>query len=105
MNRDLDSLPLRTSTKVGRVRAFFHQYRHLTIRAIADELNINECTAHQLVTQAFNTRKVCAKIVPKNLNDDQKARGKEVSAEMLERLKTEPDCHNRVITGDESWFF
>jgi hypothetical protein len=24
---------------------------------------------------------------------------------MLERLETEPDFLNRIITGDESWFF
>jgi hypothetical protein len=40
----------------------------------------------------------------KNLNDDQKARRNEVSVEMLERLETESDFLNRVITGDESWF-
>jgi hypothetical protein len=50
-------------------------------------------------------RKVGAKMVPKNLNDDQKARRNEVSAEMLERRETKPDFLNRVITCDESWFF
>jgi hypothetical protein len=44
-------------------------------------------------------------MVSKNLNDYQKARQNEVSAEMLERLETEPDFLNWVITGDESWFF
>jgi hypothetical protein len=44
-------------------------------------------------------------MVLKNLNDDQKARRIEVSAEMLEQLETEPDFINRVITGAESWFF
>jgi hypothetical protein len=43
-------------------------------------------------------------MVPENLNDDQKARRNEVSAEMLQRLETEPDFLNGVITGDESWF-
>jgi predicted unusual protein kinase regulating ubiquinone biosynthesis (AarF/ABC1/UbiB family) len=70
---------------------------------IADELN--ECTVHQIVTQDLNMRKVCAKMVPKNLNDYQKARRNEVSAEMLERLESEPDFLIRVITGDESRFF
>jgi hypothetical protein len=39
---------------------------------IADELNINECTVHQIVTQDLNMRKVCAEMVPKNLNGNQK---------------------------------
>jgi hypothetical protein len=72
---------------------------------IADELNINECMVHQIDKQDLNMRNVCAKMVPKNLNEDQKVHRKEVSAEMLEWLETEPHFLNWVITGDESWFF
>jgi hypothetical protein len=57
------------------------------------------------VTQDLNMREVYAKMVPKNLNDGQKGRRNEVSAEKLEQLESEPDFLNRVITGDESWFF
>jgi hypothetical protein len=81
---------MRTSTNVDRVGSFIRQDRRLTIRTTADDLNINECTVHQIVTQDLNMRNVCAKTVPRNLNDDQKARGTEVSAESLERLETEP---------------
>jgi hypothetical protein len=77
----------------------------LIIQIIADELKINECAVYQIVTQDLNFTKVCAKMVPKSSSDDQKARRKEVSAEMLERPETEPDFLNWVITGDESWFF
>jgi hypothetical protein len=69
----------------------------------ADELN--ECTVHQTFTQDFNTKKVCAKMLPKHLNDYQKAGRNEVSTEMLEWTKSGSDFLNRVITGDESWFF
>jgi hypothetical protein len=62
------------STNVDHVRAFIRQDRLLTIRMIADKLNINGCKVHQVVTRDLNMRKVCAKIVPKNSNDDQKAR-------------------------------
>jgi hypothetical protein len=47
---------------------------------IADELNINGCTVHQIITRGMNMRKVFAKMVPKNLNDDQKPRRIEVLA-------------------------
>jgi hypothetical protein len=60
---------------------------------IAGELN--GCTVHQIITQDLNMRKVCAKMVPKNLNGVHKARRIEVSAEMLER----------IITGEGNWFF
>jgi gamma-glutamyl phosphate reductase len=67
---------------------------------IADEFN--GCMINQIVTQGLNMRKVCAKMVPRNLKDDQKAGRNEVSAEMLERLKTEPDFLTRVVTGVEN---
>jgi hypothetical protein len=70
------------------------QDRRFTIRIIADELNINECTVHQIVTQDLNMRKLRAKMVPN-----------EVSAEMLERIETGPDFLTRAVTGDERWFF
>jgi hypothetical protein len=54
---------------------------------------------HQIVTQDLNMRKVCAKMVPENVNGNLKARQNEVSTEMLERHKTEPDFLNWVITN------
>jgi hypothetical protein len=48
INRDLDAPPasVRTSTNVDRMGTFIRQDRRLTIRMIADDLNINECTVH-----------------------------------------------------------
>jgi hypothetical protein len=65
---------VRTSTDVDRVRAFIRQDRRFTIPMITDELDMNECTVHQSVAQDFNMRTVCAKMVLKNVNDDEKAR-------------------------------
>lgn len=56
----------RTGTNVNHVRAFICQNRHLAIWMTANELNINEYTVHQIVTQDVNCKK-CAKMVPKNV--------------------------------------
>jgi hypothetical protein len=93
---------VRASTSVDRVRAFIRQDGRLTIRIIADELDINECTVHQSFTQNLNMRTFCAKMIQ---NDDQKAHQNDLSTEMLERSETEPDFLNQVITGGEIWFF
>jgi hypothetical protein len=69
---------------------------------IADELNINKCTDHQMVTQDLHMRKVCAKMDPKPLNEGQNAGRNEVSAERLERFENEPDFFTRAITGDKT---
>ena len=49
--------------------------------------------------------KICAKMVPKLLDDDQKEWHVEVCQDILEHLQTEPDLLQRVITGDEFWIF
>ena len=50
-------------------------------------------------------RKVCAKMVPRLRNDDQKERRMQVCQNIIERLQTEPDLLRRVITGDETRIF
>ena len=46
-------------------------------------------------------RKVCAKMVPKNLTTEQKANGGDVCLDLLDRLERETEFFRRVITGDE----
>jgi len=48
-------------------------------------------------------RKVCAKMVPKNLTTEQKANRRDVCLDILDRLEREPEFFSCVITGDESW--
>ena len=48
-------------------------------------------------------RKVCAKMVPKNLTIEQKANRRDVCLHLLDRLEREPEFFRRVITGDELW--
>ena len=50
-------------------------------------------------------RKICAKLVPKNLSVEQKANQLEVCQDLLVRLEIEPDFLDKVITGDELWVF
>ena len=47
-------------------------------------------------------RKVCAEMVPRLLNDDQKERRMQVCQDIIQRLQIEPDLLRRVITGDET---
>ena len=72
----------------------------LTLRMISSELNLNLFTVHQILTQDLEMRKVCAKMVPKNLTTEQKANRKDVCLELLDR---QPEFFSRIITGDESW--
>jgi len=48
-------------------------------------------------------RKVCAKMVLKNLTTEQKATRRDVCLDLLDRLEREPEFFSRVITGGELW--
>jgi hypothetical protein len=50
-------------------------------------------------------RKVCAKLVPKVLTDEQKENRVAISRENLECVRGNPDFLEQVITGDETWVF
>ena len=95
----------RNDENLAKVRQVLNSDRRLSVRLIAEMVNLNHETVHQLVTEDLMMRKVCAKLVPKVLSDDQRARRLAVSEEMLARLQTEPNFLNSVVTGDESWVY
>lgn len=98
-------IQVRTDTNAQRVRTLIRQDRRLTIRMLADELNINRETVRKILTEDFAMKKLCAKMVPKNLSDEQKAHRLNIAQDLLEQVESDPTLLDRVITGDESWFF
>jgi len=88
---------------VERVRSLVRSDRRLMLRMISSELNLNWFTVHQILTQGLDMRKVCTKMVPKNLMAEQKASWRDVCLDLLDRLEREPEFFSRIITGDESW--
>ena len=93
----------KTDNNVERVRCLVRSDRRLMFRMISSELNLNRFTVHQILTQDFDMRKVCAKMVPKNLTTEQKANRRDVCLCLLDHLEREPEFFSRVITGDASW--
>ena len=93
----------KTDDNVERVRSLVRSDHRLTLRMISSELNLNWFTVHQILTQGLDMRKVCTKMVPKNLMAEQKASWRDVCLDLLDRLEREPEFFSRIITGDESW--
>ena len=86
-----------------RVRSLVRSDRRLTLKMISSELNLNQFNVHHILTQDLDMRKVCAKMVPKNLTTKQKANQNDVCLDLLDHLEREPEFFSRVITGDLSW--
>ena len=95
----------RTDENVERVRQKVRSNRHLTVRMIADELGTISEREWRIITEDLGMRKICAKMVPRLLNEGQKMRRVQVCPDILEQLETEPNLLKGVVTGDESWIF
>ncbi|XP_023723477.1 protein GVQW3-like [Cryptotermes secundus] len=80
----------RTDDNVQRVRDVRNSYRRLSVRMIADRVGIDKMTVHTIITEDLAMRKVCAKLVPKVLTDDQKQRRVAACEDLLQRVEEDP---------------
>ena len=95
----------RTADNIERLKQMVRADRRLTVRMIAEQLSINKDTVWRIITENLEMRKVCAKMVPKLLSEDQKQQRLAVCQDIIEHLEDDPDLLRRVNTGDESWIF
>jgi len=73
------------------VRAVMAKDRRLSVRMIAEETGLNKNAVHRILTEHLHVRKICAKLVPKNLSVEQKANRLEICQDLLGRLEIEPN--------------
>jgi len=64
----------RTEENIANVRPILRENRRLTVRSIAELVNIDRETVRKILTEDLDMRKVCAKMVPKELTEEQKQR-------------------------------
>lgn len=95
----------KTDENVEKITEIIRKDRRLSVRMLAEMVNINRETVRQILHNELNMQKVCAKMVPKNLTQDQKDARKESCTDILERLNEDPHLLERVITCDETWIF
>ena len=91
----------RTDENVNCVRQKVRSDR-LTVRMIADELGMNSERVWRILTKDLGMRKICAKMVPRLLNEGQKEQHVQECQGILDQLKTEPNLLKKIVTGDES---
>lgn len=94
-----------TLDNVAKVKAVLDSDRRLSVRLIADKVELSKSIVHEIITTELRMRKVCAKLVPKVLTVEQKESRVSISRELLDRSSIRPDFLQQVITGDETWVF
>ena len=71
---------------IVRVKQMVRSDCRLTIRMIADNLDLNRESVRNILLHDLGMRKVCAKLVPKILSEDQKQRRVDFCKDMLENI-------------------
>jgi len=66
----------RNEENIAKVRQILRENRRLTVRSIAEQVNIARETVRKILTEDLDMRKVCAKMVLKELTEKQKQRSK-----------------------------
>ena len=95
----------RNEENIQKVKKLVRSDRRLTVRMLAEELGLRRESVRLILTEDLGMKKICAKMVPKLLSDDQKARRVDLSRDVLEQLEGNPEFLDNVITGDETWVF
>ncbi|UYV68865.1 hypothetical protein LAZ67_6001340 [Cordylochernes scorpioides] len=94
-----------TDEKINEVEKMILANRRITVRELAEDLNISIGSCHSIFINDLGMRRVAAKFVPKLLNCDQKQQRMNIANEMLDSVRDDPNLLQRVITGDEAWVY
>ena len=89
----------RSEENIVKIRQIVRENRLLTVRGIAEQVNMDREAVREILTEDLDMRKVWAKMVPKELTEEQKQRSVTTCQDLLER---QDDILGRVITGDET---
>ncbi|UYV77797.1 hypothetical protein LAZ67_15002329 [Cordylochernes scorpioides] len=94
-----------TDEKINEVEKMILANRRITVREVAEDLNISIGSCHSIFINDLGMRRVAAKFVPKLPNCDQKQHRMNIANEMLDSVRDDPNLLQRAITGDEAWVY
>jgi len=89
----------RTEENIANIRQIVRDNRLLTVRSIAEQGNVDRETVRKILTDDLDMRKGCAKMVPKEITEEQKQRRVTICQDLLER---QDNILSRVVTVDET---
>ncbi|KAJ8954534.1 hypothetical protein NQ318_000768 [Aromia moschata] len=84
---------------VKRVRDLLNTDRRLSVRLISETLDITKTIVHEIVSESLGMRKVCAKLVPKVLTDNQKAKCVGNLPKFFDTCEDHPQLHHESSQG------
>lgn len=94
-----------TEKNVDKIEEMIMENRHLSLREIAQDVNMSHESVRNILVDVLGMRRVAARLVPKDLNFFQKEQRKLIAQDMLDNVNNDPTFMERIITGDETWVY
>jgi hypothetical protein len=89
----------RTDENVEEVQKLVRSDRRLSVRMMAEELNLDRESVRKVLTEDLGMWKISAKMVPQILSEDQKQWQIDVCSDLSHQLAEGNNFLDRVITG------
>jgi hypothetical protein len=90
---------------VAKVCEVIREEHRRMIHDVCNILAMSYRKCQHILLDELSMRWIAAKFMPRLLTDDQKQHRLEVSIELKEQVRNDPDILSRVVTGDGSWIY
>jgi len=93
-----------TDSNVEDARAMILENRRVNIDEMANHFEISHGSAYDIIHNRLGFRKVCARLVPKQLTEEHRNNRVAICQRLLDRYANEDEAFlTRIVTGDETW--
>ncbi len=94
-----------TAAKLAELRNLLDEDNTMCIHVLARRTGLSLQTVHHALRNKLKLTKRPAKWVPHTLSDQQKQCRVDMARDLLHRFRRAPTLQDRVVTGDDSWFW
>ena len=94
-----------TDTNIENLRQLVRSDHRLKIHVIANKVGMDKEMVRTILVDLLGMRKVCAKMAPSLLTEEQKAQLLNACRDILQQMEADEKLLENVITGNVSWVF
>jgi len=95
----------RNDNNVEKISQLLLQNRRLSLRMLADEVNIGKNTVRKIVVEDLRKWKICSRFIPHSLTPEEKDRRIAACRDLIATADSDPDFFKKTVTDDETWCF
>ena len=99
------SKEVRTPELIDQIKNFMGKDRCVFIETISAQFDVSVGTVHVIICEELKMQKICAKVVPRVLREDQKERRCHDSRELVKLINSYPAVLHALVICDKSWIY